>query len=135
MANVPVVIPYAMTQLATAVVLDGTITTAQTIFTVPNGEKVIPMWIVFRDGSSTNGAAGTVSLGTTASATAYLNTSTVLASFLTTTGPVVLPLYGSTVPTAVAYIPALSVLTIKFPTVLTTTGTIKVDVLGYVTAI
>lgn len=133
MATAPVVIPYALTQLAEGVSLDATLTTAQTIFTVPNGAKAEALFIVFRDASATVNAATTLSLGTSASATVYLNASTLLQSMLTSTGPIVQPLYGSSVATAKAYIPGNSVMNATFAGTLTSNGVVKVDVLGYIT--
>lgn len=140
MASAPVVIPYAMTQLAEGVSLDATLTTAQTVLTVPNGTKCFPMFIVFRDqnGAAAGGqinAATTVSAGTTASATAYLNASTLLQNMLTTTGPIFQPLYGSSVATAKAYIPGGAVLSVTFGGTLTSNGAVKADVLGYLSFI
>lgn len=134
MANAPIIIPGALTELATAVSLDATATTAQTVFTCPIGMKAVPLFFVFRDTSATVNAATTVSVGNTASATAYLNASASLQSMLTTTGPIIFPAYGSSVGTAKAYIPALSNFTVTFAGTLTSNGTVKIDVLGYLTA-
>jgi hypothetical protein len=133
MANAPVVVPYALTQLATGVTLDATLTTAQTVFTVGNAEKCVPQFIVFRDASATVNAATTVSIGNSNSATAYYNASTALQSMLTSTGAIVLPLYGSSVATAVAYLTGTQNFTATFGGTLTSNGKVKVDVLGYLT--
>lgn len=135
MASAPVVIPYALTQLAEGVALDATLTTAQTVYTVPNGMKAVPMFVVFREASATVNAATTVSVGTTASATAYLNASTILQSMLTTTGAILSPTYGSSVGTAKAVQPQGSNFTVTFGGTLTSNGQLKCDVLGYLTAI
>ena len=131
MASAPIVIPYAMTQLAEGVSLDATLTTAQTVFTAQNGTKCVPLFVMFRDASATVNAATTVSVGNTASATAYLNASALLQSMLTTTGVIVQPLYGSSVGTAKAYMPGGSNFTATFAGTLTSNGVVKVDVWGY----
>lgn len=131
----PVVIPYALTQLATGVVLDGTSTSAQTVMTVPAGMKCVPMFLVFREASATVNAAATVSVGNSSSATAYLNASALLQSMLTTTGAIVQPLYGSSVATAKAVLLSSQVLNVTFGGTLTSNGQLKADVLGYLTAI
>lgn len=135
MASAPVVIPYALTQLAEGVALDATLTTAQTVYTVPNGMKAIPMFVAFREASATVNAATTVSVGNTASATAYLNASSVLQSMLTTTGAILNPTYGSSVGTAKAVQLQGSNFTVTFAGTLTSNGQVKCDVLGYLTAI
>lgn len=132
MATSPLVIPGAFTQLATGVTLDATLTTAQSVFTVPVGLKAIPMWIVFRDAGATVNAATTVSVGVTGAATQYLNASTLLQSMLTTTGPVIQPLFGSTVGTAKAYMTQSSDLTVTFGGTLTSNDKLRVDVVGYI---
>lgn len=135
MANAPVVIPYALTELATGVVLDATLTTAQTVFTAPVGMKCVPMYLVFRDTAATVNAATTVSAGNTAGATTYLNASSLLQSMLTTTGPIFQPTFGSSVGTAKAYMQGASNFTVTFGGTQTSNGSLKVDVLGYLTAI
>lgn len=131
MATSPVVIPGAFTQLATGVTLDATLTTAQTVLTVPNGLRALPMWIVFRDASATVNAATTTSVGTGSSATQYLNASSLLQSMLTTTGAVVQPLFGSTVGTAQALLTPAQTVTVTFGGTLTSNGKVRVDVIGY----
>lgn len=131
MASAPVVIPGALTELATGVVLDATATTAQTVLTTQNGTKCMPMFIVFRDASAAVNAATTISVGNTSSATAYLSGSALLASMATTTGPVFQPLYGSSVATAKAYLAGNNTVTVTFGGTLTSNGSVKVDVLGY----
>lgn len=132
MAQAPVVIPGAIVQLASAVTLDATLTTAQTVFTAAQGLRTSPQFIVFHDASATVNAAATVSVGNAVSATAYLNASTVLQSMLTSTGAVELPLYGSSVATAVKRMNSLDNFTVTFGGTLTSNGKILVDVLGYV---
>lgn len=132
MASSPVVIPGALTQLATGVTLDATVTTAQTVFTAPSGLKAFPMFLVFRDTSATVNAATTISAGVTGAATRYLNASSVLQSMLTTTGPVFVPVYGSTVGTAVAYVQPNTNVTVTFGGTLTSNGQMRIDVLGYI---
>ncbi len=137
MANAQVVIPGALTQLATAVALDATLTTAQTVYTVPAGMRAVPLFFIFRDAGTTStpiNAACTVSVGNTASATAYLSASGVLQSMLTTTGAIVTPAYGSSVGTAKALQPSLSNFTVTFGGTQTSNGTVKCDVIGYLTA-
>ena len=131
MATSPVVIPGAFTQLATGVTLDATLTTAQTVLTVPNGLRALPMWIVFRDASTAVNAATTVSVGTGSSATQYLNGSSLLQSMATTTGAVVQPLFGSTVGTAQALLTPTQTVTVTFGGTLTSNGKVRVDVVGY----
>ncbi len=135
MATAPVVIPYALTQLAEGVALDGTSTAAQTIFTVPTGTQCIPMFLVIRNVAAAVNAATTLSVGTTASATAYLNASSLIQSMLTTTGAIVQPLYGSSVATAKARVPGASVVNATLAGTLTSNGAIMVDVLGYLSFI
>lgn len=132
MATAPLVIPYALTQLATDVELDATLSTAQTVFTAPNGAKAVPTMLVFRNASAAVNAATTVSAGTSASATAYLNAADLLQNMLTTTGYIQTPLYGSSVATAKAPIPGGSSMTITFGGTLTNNGKLYCDVLGYV---
>lgn len=131
MSTAPVVIPGALTQLATGVTLNAATTTAQTLFTAPNGLKCIPLFLVFRDCSATMNAATTTSAGNSTSATAYLNASTLLQSMATTTGPVVQPMYGSTVGTATAYLTGGSNVTVTFGGTTTSNGYVKADVLGF----
>lgn len=131
MATAPVVIPYALTQLAEGVTLDAALTTAQTVFTSQNGTKCVPMFLVFRDASATVNAATTVSAGNTGSATAYLNASALVQSMLTTTGPIFQPTYGSSVATAKAYLAQNEAVTVTFGGTQTSNGKVKCDVLGY----
>lgn len=132
MATAPVVIPFALTQLATNVALDATLTTAQTVFTSPLSEKVFPQFIVFRDVSASMNAATTVTVA--AGSTTYLSASAVLQSMLTTTGPIWQPLYGSSVATAKGYIPGNTTFTVTFAGTLTSNGVVKADVFGYMSA-
>lgn len=134
MATAPVVIPGALTLLASSVTLDATLTTAQTVFTSPIGEKALPLFAVFRDAGAAVNAATTVSVGNAASATAYLNASTLLQSMATTTGPVVQPLYGSSVGTAVASMKANTAFTVTFGGTLTSNGAVRCDVYGFLYA-
>lgn len=135
MANAPVVIPYALTELATGFVLNASVTTAQTVFTCPVGMKAFPMFLVFRDAAAAINAATTTSAGNSASATAYLNASALIENMLTSTGPIFQPVYGSSVGSAVAYMQGASNFTITFGGTLTSNTNLKVDVLGYLTAI
>lgn len=137
MAQAPVIIPGAVVQLASGVVLDATLTTAQTVFTGPNGLKCIPYFVTFRDASATVNAAATVGMGqsstaTGGSSTQYLSASTVLQSMLTSTGPVVVPLYGSSVGTAKPLVPQGSNVQVTFAGTLTSNGFVKCDVYGVV---
>ncbi len=129
----PVVIPYAMTQLAEGVVLNASVTTVQTILTCPAGAKVIPMFIVFRDASAAMNAATTVTVGTSVTATQYLNASALLQSMLTTTGAVFSPLYGTSVATAQPELTGTATVQASFGGTLTSNGVLKCDVLGYIT--
>lgn len=131
MATAPVVIPGALTLLASSVSLDATLTTAQTVFSSPIGEKALPLFIVFRDAGATVNAATTVSLGNASSATAYLNASSLLQSMLTTTGAIVQPLYGSSVATAKAPMAQNSAFTATFAGTLTSNGAVRCDVYGF----
>lgn len=135
MANAPVVIPYALTELATGFSLNAATTAAQTVFTCPVGMKAIPMFLVFRDAAATVNAATTVSAGNTASSTAYLSSSALLQSMATTTGPVFQPTYGSSVGSAVAYMQGGSNFTVTFGGTLTSNSNLHCDVLGYLTAV
>lgn len=134
MATAPVVIPYAMTQLAEGVLLDCSLTTAQQVLQVPNGAKVVPMFLVFRDASAAlTGLTLSAGLSTTAASTVttYLNASNVLNAMVTTTGPVFQPLYGTSVANAVPYAQAAQYLNVTATA--TVSAKLKVDVLGYIT--
>lgn len=135
MASAPVVIPHALTLLAEGVALDATLTTAQTVYTVPNGLKAVPLFFAFRETSATVNAATTISVGNTASATAYLSASGVLQSMLTSTGAILTPAYGSSVASAKALQTQGSNFTVTFGGTLTSNGQLKCDVLGYLTAV
>lgn len=130
MATAPVVIPYALTQLAEGVALDGTSTSAQTLFTVPDGARCVPMFVIFRDASASVNAGTTLSLGTGSTATYYVNASALLASMATTTGAVVQPVYGSSVATAKLPLQGGETVTATFAGTLTSNGAVKADVFG-----
>lgn len=134
MATAPVVIPYALTQLAEGVTLDCSLTTAQSIFQVPNGAKAVPMFLVFRDASAAlTGLTLSAGLSTTAASTVttYLNANAFLGTMATTTGPVFQPVYGTSVANAVAYANQGQYLNVTATA--TVSAKVKVDVLGYIT--
>lgn len=136
MATAPVVIPGALTQLASGVALNAATTALQVVYTAPNGLKCQPLFVVFYDASTAVNAATTVSAGNSAvSTTTYLNASAVLQSMLTTTGAIVLPVYGSSVAAAVAKQAGSNTFTVTFGGTLTSNGTVKCDVIGQLGAI
>ncbi len=136
MATAPVVIPYAMTQLAEGVTLDLSLTTAQNVFQVPSGMKAVPLFLVFRDASAALTGL-TVSAGlvttSTSNGTTYLSSNGFLGTMVTTTGPVFQPTYGTSVAAAVAYGTQLQYFNVTATA--TVSAKVKVDVLGYLTAI
>lgn len=132
MAQAPVVIPGALVQLASGVVLDATLTTNQTVFTAPNGLRTNPQFVVFHDVTAAMNAATTLSVGNAVATTTYYNASAALQSMLTTTGAIQLPLYGSSVGTAVKRMNSGDAFTVTFGGTQTSNGKIQCDVLGYV---
>lgn len=131
MASAPVVIPQAQTILADGVTLDATLTTAQTVFTVPNGMKCVISAVVFRDATASVNAATTFSVGVNGTANNVVSASTAAQSMAA--GNAVRGVATLT-STSTAYGTSGQNCTLTFAGTLTSNGFVKCDVLGYLVA-
>lgn len=136
MATAPVVVPGAQTLLAQSVVLDATLTTSQTVFTVPAGMRAVVTGVVFRDASAAVNAATTWSAGFDASSVNVFPTGrTTIQSMAATTAQYSFNAVGAIASTTSPLQgQATTNFSVKFGGTLTSNGTVKCDVLGYLEA-
>lgn len=120
-----------MVRLAANVVLDATSTSAQSLLTPPPGMKVVITQILFRDASASINAATTVSIGANGTSTALASASTVLQSMAA--GNAVRAVVTQGTSSQVYALPGNDV-TVTFGGTLTSNGSVKCDVIGYLTA-
>ena len=136
MATSPVVVPGALTQLVTGFVADATLTTAQVLFTVPNGMRAVVTAVVQRNASAAVNAATTWSAGFDASAVNVFPAGQTTAQSLQASAQ-----YSFTQAPAIASTTSPFVgqggqsLSLKYAGTLTSNGKVVVDVIGYLEAL
>jgi hypothetical protein len=136
MATAPVVIPYAVTQLVTGFVADATLTTAQALFTAPNGCRAVVTAVVQRNASAAVNALTTWSAGFDAAAVNVYPAGQTTAQGLQASAQYSFTQAPAITSTTSPFVgQSAQTFSLKYAGTQTGNGKVVVDVLGYIEAL